>query len=276
MARRVQLCLITLLTLTLALASIMIRQAGAAPIERNLVIELGGLPSGTKPIRVAFLSDFHTARLGDTPGRLRRTASRVSNLHPDLILLGGDYLADSGVGGYAPREAIAPIAGLSAPLGVFAVLGNHDYAYEHPGVVTRWLSRGGARVLDNDAVRAGPLVIIGVGDAYSHHDRVAAALSAARRLGGVPLIFTHSPDIVPGLPAAVQLVLAGHTHCGQIILPLIGAVETRSRYGSRYLCGIVREGRRIAVISSGLGVSRVPFRLGTAPDFWLITIVPPR
>ena len=163
--------------------------------------------------------------------------------------------------------------GFTRGFGVFAVLGNHDYP--HPEVIRKSLAEVGVRALDNDAARAGPLAIVGIGDAFSGHDHVPTAVIAAKRVGGVPIVFTHSPDVVPDLPPALPLTLAGHTHCGQIALPMIGAPVTQSRFGQRYACGIIREGQRATIVTAGLGVSRVPFRLGASPDFWVIDLIAP-
>jgi predicted MPP superfamily phosphohydrolase len=95
-----------------------------------------------------------------------------------------------------------------------------------------------------------------------------------RRLTGARLILTHSPDIAPNLPPQVSLLLAGHTHCGQVVLPLLGPISEVSRYGARYRCGIRREGGRIVVVTAGLGTSGGPFRLGAPPDLWLLTLGP--
>lgn len=69
-------------------------------------------------------------------------------------------------------------------------------------------------------------------------------------------------------------MVAGHTHCGQIALPLVGAIETASDYGKRYVCGIVREGGRTLIVGAGLGTSMVPLRIGARPDMWLIELGP--
>jgi predicted MPP superfamily phosphohydrolase len=91
-------------------------------------------------------------------------------------------------------------------------------------------------------------------------------------LGGVPVLLSHSPDPFPRVPSEVQLMLAGHTHCGQIRLPLVGAVSFMSDYGERYACGVVQEQGRTLIVSAGVGTSLLPLRLGTVPDMWLITL----
>ena len=80
------------------------------------------------------------------------------------------------------------------------------------------------------------------------------------------------PQSYVGLHLTVSLVLAGHTHCGQIILPLVGALESGSDYGTRFLCGIHRNGSRLLVVTAGLGTSHVPLRIGAPADIWLITV----
>lgn len=88
------------------------------------------------------------------------------------------------------------------------------------------------------------------------------------------MLFAHSPDVVPRLPPRFGLVLAGHTHCGQIVLPLIGAIASSSNYGERYRCGIVRELGRITLAAAGLGASVLPLRYGAVPDWWMVTLGP--
>ena len=87
-------------------------------------------------------------------------------------------------------------------------------------------------------------------------------------------MLSHSPDPFPALHGDVTLMLAGHTHCGQIQLPFLGALFTESRYGRRYACGRMEEYGHTLIVSAGLGTSIVPLRLGARPDLWLITLGP--
>ena len=257
----------------IALLAAMFRLAEAQPVQRNLTVELSALAPGSQPLKIVFLSDLHVAEYGNTPERLRETVSRVTALRPDLILLGGDFSADELLGAYGVEDAIKPLVALKARLGVFAVLGNHDHGDARYLRVV--LSRAGVELLDNDARRAGPLTIVGV-SGFTRFIRTNWIPAAIERVGGVPIALTHGPDIIPRLPPEVELAMAGHTHCGQIVLPIAGPLETRSRYGRRYVCGVVREGKRVSVITSGLGVSGLPFRLNAPPDFWVITVLPPK
>ncbi len=250
----------------------MLLLAGAAPTVRTIRITLPGWPAGARDLRIAFLSDLHMSSPGDTPRRLAATIAKVNALHPDVVLLGGDLIANVAFARiYKPAQALAPLAALSAPLGIYAIFGNHDY-WLSSKYVGQALIRLRITRLENDAVRIGPLAVVGIGDEFSHHSDASLALRRWRTVGGVPVVFTHSPDVVPALPAVVPLVLAGHTHCGQIRLPLIGALTTQSRYGRRYGCGVIREGARTTIVSAGLGLSGLPLRLGLGPDFWLVTV----
>ena len=95
-----------------------------------------------------------------------------------------------------------------------------------------------------------------------------------RALPGARILLSHSPDPFPGVPGDVALMLAGHTHCGQVRLPFLGAVKTMSAYGQRYACGLIRENGRTLIVTAGLGTSGLPLRLGAVPDLWLIRLGP--
>ena len=151
---------------------------------------------------------------------------------------------------------------------------NHDHWFE-PDALRGALERHGLRVLQNEAVKLGPLIVGGVDDDYSGHDDVPATLAAMDRLGpGIPLILSHSPDIVPAVKRPVVAILAGHTHCGQIRFPFIGALTYVSQYGDRFACGDISDGGQRVFVGAGLGTSLLPLRYLTPPDAWLITLKP--
>ncbi|HEY1606647.1 MAG TPA: metallophosphoesterase [Allosphingosinicella sp.] len=254
------------------LLAFMFAEARRMPAMRTATIALPNYPAGAKPLRVALLTDTHMGGPDQSPERLRRIVAEIDAQHPDLILLGGDFLGERKYFGraYTPEEAVAPFAGLRAPLGVLAVLGNHDF-WDGPEAAEAALRRLGILVLHNQAVRRGPLAIGGIGDSSTDHADPAATLAAARGLGGAPLFFSHGPDVFPRLPAGTTL-LVGHTHCGQIALPFVGAIAVPSDYGSRYACGRYREGGKTMIVSGGVGTSVVPLRFWAPPDWWLVTI----
>jgi predicted MPP superfamily phosphohydrolase len=210
-----------------------------------------------------------------TLSRLERIVAQVSALRPDIVLIAGDFISDKRMATrhYSLAEAIAPLALLRPRLATIAVLGNHDY-WRAAGEARRALHDAGAILLENSAVEVGPLAIGGLADPYTRHDDPAATIRQMRALPGARLLLAHSPDPFPDLPADIGLMLAGHTHCGQVRLPLIGAVSTMSRYGQRYACGLIREQGRTLIVTAGLGTSGLPLRLGAVPDLWLVTIGP--
>ncbi len=260
-----------LLSIATILAAAMLWQARSAPRVRETTVALPDWPAGARPVTVVLLSDLHVGSLSMDEARLARIVAQVNALNPDLVVLAGDFIA-----GHMPVDAdaapqLAPLAGLIAPLGTVAVLGNHDY-WTDPARVAATLHRAGVTLLANDTVKRGPLVIGGIDEEPTGHDRMDDTVAAMRALPGAKLLLGHSPDSAPAMPADIALMLAGHTHCGQIVLPFAGAIHTASRYGRRYACGVVREGPRTVVIGAGLGTSVLPFRFGAPPDLWLVRL----
>jgi predicted MPP superfamily phosphohydrolase len=259
-----------LLVAALALLTFMFAEARRMPVMRTATVALPGYQD--RPLRVALLTDTHMAGPDQSPERLRRIVAAIDAQHPDLILLGGDYMGEHKFVGrdYPAEQAVAPFAGLHAPLGIVAVLGNHDY-WDGPGAVEAALRRLGIIVLHNQAVRRGPLAIGGIDDRHTHHADPLATLTAARALGGAPFLFSHGPDVFPQLPSGIVL-LVGHTHCGQVALPFYGAVSVPSDFGTRYACGRYDEGGKTMIVSAGVGTSVIPLRFAAPPDWWLVTV----
>jgi predicted MPP superfamily phosphohydrolase len=248
--------------------------AVADPVVREARVDLPGFPVGQAPVRIALLSDFHVQGPDMPPERLARIVEQVNAQRPDLILLAGDFVGDRTLGSqYSTADAVAPLARLRSRLGTIAVLGNHDYWRNGPEVRAA-LTRVGIRVLVNQAVQAGPLVIGGLDDQRTGHNRDAQTYSAMRGLAGARVLLSHSPDPFATLPPDIGLMLAGHTHCGQIRLPLFGALTNDSVYGDRYSCGYIEQNGRRLIVTAGLGASILPLRLMAPPDFWIVTIGP--
>ncbi len=245
----------------------------ADPVVRRAVVRVAGWPMGAPPLRVALISDVHVQGPDMPPERVVRIADEVNAAKPDLVLLAGDFVGDRRLSSreYPDPEIAAALGRLRAPLGVHAVLGNHDH-WRDGAAMVRALEAAGIRVLRNSAARVGPLMLVGIDDLDSEHADLAAALRAAGTSPGPALVLSHSPDVVPALPARFATVFAGHTHCGQIVLPLWGQLASASRYGERYRCGLIREGGRTIVVGAGWGTSVLPFRFGAPPDWWLVTL----
>ncbi len=245
------------------------------PVQREAQIAVSNWPSELPALRIILISDIHVAGPDMPPARLERIVERLNLLEADLILIAGDLVSDKRVATaqYSVAEAIGPLAHLRAEIGVFAVLGNHDHWRDAIGIRAE-LANSGITVLDNQAITAGPIMLIGIDDDFTGHDDIEAAFASAGEPGQLVLVLSHSPDIVPDLPRRVALVAAGHTHCGQISLPLVGRLATASRYGERFACGLIDDGGQQVIVGAGLGTSILPLRFGVPPDYWVIDLGP--
>lgn len=247
--------------------------ARADPIMRRADIALPDWPAGKPPITIALMSDIHMESLAMDEGRLARIVGQVNAQHPDMVVLAGDFIEGRGEG--EAERAIPllarPLSRLKAPLGVVAVLGNHDH-WTDPAPIAAMLRRIGVVVLSNQGESIGPLALGGLDDPATHHDRIAPTEAALAMLRGAGVMIAHSPDVAVKLSRRTTLLLAGHTHCGQVVLPLIGApVEVTNPH---YRCGIVRDPHRLTVVTAGLGTSNLPIRFGAPPDVWLVRVGP--
>lgn len=247
----------------------------ADPIIRHANIHVAAWPAAQAPVRIALLSDLHIAGPDMPPQRLARIVAGVNAQHPDLILIAGDFVSDKRLATrrYSTAETVEPLRRLTSTLGTFAVLGNHDHWRDAAAFRTA-LPKVGIRLIDNNAVAAGPLTIIGIDDDFTHHADPARAFAATRELAGPRIVLTHSPDIIPSLPERVALITAGHTHCGQIALPWLGPIATMSRYGKRFACGLINDNGQQIIVGAGLGTSIAPLRIGAPPDYWIVTLGP--
>jgi len=246
------------------------------PVVRTATVAVADWPAGRPPLKLLLLSDIHVAGPDMPPERLTRIVAQLNRLRPDLVLIAGDLVSEkrSATHIYTAAEVVAPLGKLRAPLGVVVAPGNHDHWFK-PDALRGELEKRGLRVLQNEAVKLGPLIVGGVDDDYSGHDDVPATLAAMDVLGpGVPLILSHSPDIVPDVKPPVAAIFAGHTHCGQIRFPFVGALTYVSRYGDRFACGDITDKGQRVFVGAGLGTSLLPLRLNTPPDAWLVTLGP--
>jgi predicted MPP superfamily phosphohydrolase len=235
------------------------------------------------PVRLGLISDTHVAAPHVDPARVARVVARMNAQHPDAVLLLGDY-----AGGHEPAatravparseilRGVAAFKGLRARLGVYAVLGNHDWWYDGPAI-ERALTASGAVVLENRAVLAprpeGAFWIAGLADL----DSFRAEPSYARALAGVPaaapvVVLSHWPDPFAQAPDRVALTVAGHTHCGQVNLPVLGRLIHASRAARRWGCGAYVDRGRHLFVTGGLGVSILPVRFRAPPEIVIVTL----
>jgi predicted MPP superfamily phosphohydrolase len=232
-------------------------------------------PSGRAPLRVAVLTDLHVGSFRNGLERLEDVVARTNAQHPDVVALLGDFIHGKSTEGFVPPEPIAARLGrLRARYGVVSVLGNHDWWYDGERVRAA-LQGAGIRVLENDAVALGEgrerFWVAGVGDLWTREANVEAAVRATGAADPV-ILLTHNPDVFPRVPPRVALTLAGHTHGGQVALPLIGRPIVPSDYGQRYACGVVIEDGRMLFVSPGIGTSIVPVRFRVPPEISVLVI----
>jgi hypothetical protein len=253
------------------------RSATADPVVRTITINVADYPSSLPATRIVLFSDVHVHGPDMTPQRVGRIVRKINALHPDIDIAAGDFIGNNWIGrDYSIGEAIAPLRQLKARYGVYAVLGNNDH-FAGAAEVTRALRQSGVHVLFNEAASAGPISLGGL-DGRLFGSRAAldkarqATYAAMSATPGIEVLVAHRPDEFVTAPQSVSLVLAGHTHCGQIVLPLIGPLETGSDYGRKYVCGVFRSGLKTLVVTAGLGTSHIPIRIGAPPDIWLISI----
>lgn len=245
------------------------------PVVERLTVPLPDWPTGRPPITLALMTDIHLGNASMDRRRLDAIVDQVNARHPDLVLLGGDFLSayDKADAPARSRSVADALRRLDAPLGTVAVLGNHDYGTA-PALIAKTLSGAGIVVLQNQATVRGPLAIGGLGDGYSGNSHIPETLAAMAPLHGARIMLAHTPADAAKLPDDIALLLAGHTHCGQVVLPIVGALVLAS-VPRRYLCGVVHDGARTVIVSAGLGTSNLPLRIHAPPDVWLVTLGPP-
>jgi predicted MPP superfamily phosphohydrolase len=252
-------------------------------------------PAGLS-LKVAVIADIHACDPWMTASRVRSVVETTNSLGADLIVLLGDYSA----GHKFVYEAVhsdewsAALGALKSPLGVHAILGNHDWWDDKSVQVTgvgptygrRALERVGIPVYENDAVRltkdGKSFWLAGLGDQLAfwpsrrrYPGRKVGVDDLRATLAKVPeseavILLAHEPDIMVRVPERVALVLSGHTHGGQVRLFGWSPVVP-SRYGNRFAYGHVREQCDL-IVSGGLGCSITPFRFGVAPEIVVVTI----
>jgi predicted MPP superfamily phosphohydrolase len=247
-------------------------------------------------LKIAVIADLHACDPWMSLQHIEAIVERTNALHADIIVMLGDYVAGHRhVTRFIPAGEWAPVlAGLKAPLGVHAILGNHDWwedktvQWEGQGLTAarRALEAVGIPVYENDARRfakAGrPFWLAGLGDQLAYLparrfrpvrrigvDDLAATLGKVTDDAPVVLL-AHEPDIAIRVPARVALQLSGHTHGGQVRLFGWSPVVP-SRYGEKFAYGHTRE-KCDVIVSGGLGCSIMPFRLGVPPEIVLVTL----
>lgn len=239
-------------------------------VEQTIV--LPNLPSTFRGIRVALLTDIHHSSFVPLV-YIRHVVELTNSLQPDLVLLGGDYVSRSS-SYIAP--SIKALGRLEARLGRFAVLGNHDH-WVNAAASHRALARARLTQTDNTGFwleqDGSRLRICGVGDLWCDRQYPAAALDDATDSDAV-IMLSHNPDFAERLhDPRVGLILSGHTHGGQVVVPGYGAPIVPSQFGQKYLHGLVDGPACQVFVSRGVGTVSPPVRLFCPPEVALLTLI---
>lgn len=249
-------------------------------VIREQTIRIDNWPQQLNGLRIAVIADIHAGAPFIDEKKLRLIVQRTNELRPDLIVILGDYMTGNGrVRHTMEPEVFAPILkDLSAPLGVYSVLGNHDWWFSGRKV-RAGLEQNGIKVLEDEVVqlnaRGTSLWLVGLADLWTRPQNVEATINKVPE--GAPVIaLTHNPDIFPQVSQRVPLMLAGHTHGGQVRFPLIGSVVHSSRLGERYEVGHVFENNHHLFVTTGIGTSILPVRFGLPPEIVLLTVNAPQ
>ena len=233
-------------------------------------------------LTVAAVSDLHIGSPNVPLRRLHSIVEEINEQRPDLVLFMGDFVIGGpghrpGVRGgtfVEPEKTAEVLRELRAPLGVFAVLGNHDAWYDGPRVA-RALNSNGIRVLENEAVRlewgGHAFWLGGIADMWTGRPDIRGTVAQTDPREPV-ILFTHNPDIFPGVPSRVSLMIAGHTHGGQGQVPFYGPVVTVSEYG--YIEGLYQDENRALFVTTGIGTSIVPARFAVPPEIAILKLKP--
>jgi uncharacterized protein len=245
-------------------------------VVRHDTLVLPRWPAALSGLRVGVITDLHAGVLHASEETVGRWVARMNAEGPDLVLLGGDFTDAHWLfgGRLAPERIAERIAGLTAPLGSVAVLGNHDWKQFGMRMWTA-LADAGIPVLENDShafdAPGGRFHVAGLADMRHRRPDVARALA------GLPdeepvIVLTHDPDQFPHVPGRVALTVAGHTHGGQVALPYVRRPFIPSLYGERYARRHVVEHGRHLVVGAGLGTSGLPVRLLAPPELLVLEL----
>jgi predicted MPP superfamily phosphohydrolase len=241
-------------------------------------------------LKIVAISDIHGGSRGVTEEKIRFVVQKANEQNADLIVLLGDYVSQTHEKSGELKMLMETVAdnlkGLQAKLGVYAVLGNHDGYYND--VKTRAeLERVGITVLENEIKiiekDGQKFRLLGLKDHlklnswYTFDSDIRSVVAKNEPAGGI-IVLEHSPDILEVLSyhktlgSDFKLMLAGHTHGGQVWLPVIGTPVVPSSYGQKYSYGHKRENNMDIFITSGIGTSILPIRFMMPPEIAVLTI----
>ncbi|MDO7907033.1 metallophosphoesterase [Paenibacillus sp. JX-17] len=242
----------------------------------RLNLSLSGLPAAFAGMKIVHFSDVHLGYHTDAED-FKRLAALIQAEQPDVLCFTGDIVDDHP---YSMLESIDSMAGLNAPLGKFAVLGNHDYKWvSRPDGLPGLYPRTGFQLLRNEHVwiQKGKDAIAMIG----LEDQIEGKVKLAQAVDGIPseafrILLMHEPDYADTAAASgFALQLSGHSHGGQVRLPFVGALITPLG-GRRYIQGLhyIGETHMPLYVNRGFGMTRLPIRFLCRPELTVLTLNP--
>jgi uncharacterized protein len=236
---------------------------------RRLEIPAGSHARALAGLRIAHISDLHVAGRGWRPRTMARAVEACNDEKADVVAITGDFLGSAkGVGG-----VLEIVSSLRRDVPRLAVLGNHDHVYGSAPLraMLEGLRSLGLLLLGNESTSldfsSGRVWFVGVDDGYSGREDVDRAMAGIGPQDYPRILLTHYPDVAGRLPeGSFQLALAGHSHGGQIRVPLLAQIvsENHARTGYRY--GLCRVNGNPLYVTSGLGMSAIPIRFWNPPE----------
>lgn len=239
-------------------------------------IEIPDWPESFPVLKVAVIADLHVGAPFIGLDKVKEIVELTNDQKPDLILLPGDFVIQDVLGGefIEPKETAKILAGLKAPLGVWGVLGNHDWWYDHKDVQEA-LETVGIPMLEDTAVsmshKGETFWLVGISDFYEGAHDMERAFSKVPRNAPF-LAMTHTPDIFVEYPKRTGLLISSHTHGGQVNLPFLGRPVVPSCYGDRFASGLIVEDGKKMFVSTGIGTSIIPVRFRVPPEISILYI----
>jgi len=238
----------------------------------RVTVPLRGLGGALDGFRIAHLSDLHRGRYGPA-SFIREAVDRANLARPDLVVLTGDYVTRSA---RFLKPCAEELARLTAPHGKLAVFGNHEHWTDPDEALRQLTDTAGCQVLRNESVTflksGASLCIVGLDDPWTHHEDFDRAFASVPADAPV-VVLSHTPDTAPeAARRSVGLVLAGHTHGGQVVLPGIGPPVVWARTGRRFGGGLNYERATAVFTNRGIGVGGIPLRINCPPEVAVITL----
>ncbi len=293
--------LIKITSVLLAVALVCIGYAYFVEPDRLVVnryeIRIDGWNPAFDSFRVALISDIHAGSHCIDEDKLRKIVQLTNDEKVDAIFLLGDYVSQVRTSEpitqrplrMEPGVLASALSGLRAKYGVFVVLGNHDQ-WSEPTVIQYDLEQVGYNVLNGEMAEinlpeGGKLRILGLPDhmtigIWKNYSANAQRWAAPTEGKGDLIILQHSPDALPAITGDLaiskdtKVMFAGHTHGGQVWLPVVGAPVVPSMFGQKFARGLVKDSGINVFVTSGVGTSILPFRFMVTPEIAVVTIRP--